>query len=93
MGYHLVILYDIIFTRVDKWDILVIFLLCNSLIEWFRLNRRDPVAMQYLYTDIPKHYVFRMPKRALEIEARIVELATIAAEETKYGYLHVVSLG
>src|SRR5258705_3550688 len=65
----------------------------DSLIEWFRLNRRDPVAMQYLYTDIPKHYVFRMPKTALENEARIVELATIAAEETKYGYLHVVSLG
>jgi hypothetical protein len=31
----------------------------STLIEWFRLNERDPQARQYTYPQIPEHYVFK----------------------------------
>jgi hypothetical protein len=40
----------------------------SSLLEWFALNRRDPSARRYLYTDIPEHYIWSkdtwMPRSA-----------------------------
>jgi hypothetical protein len=31
----------------------------STLIEWFRLNERDPQARQYTYPQIPEHYIFK----------------------------------
>ena len=30
----------------------------TKLTEWFQLNKHDPDARQWLYTDIPLHYVY-----------------------------------
>ena len=32
------------------------------LIEYFKLNARDKTARRYLYSQIPKHYVFKKEK-------------------------------
>ncbi len=34
----------------------------TKLTNWFRLNREDPNARQYLYSDIPYHYVWHASK-------------------------------
>jgi hypothetical protein len=31
----------------------------STLLEWFALNDRDPTARQYLYTEIPEHYIWK----------------------------------
>jgi hypothetical protein len=57
----------------------------TTLTAWFKLNLRDSSARQYLYTDIPGHYVFELNswqtrKKQMNIISRMYTVSLNEAE-------------
>ncbi|GBM58760.1 hypothetical protein AVEN_179315-1 [Araneus ventricosus] len=65
----------------------------TMLTAWFELNRRDPDANRYFYSDIPKHFVWKNYKweRRVRFGDRIVSrLYSVSPKDTERFHLRML---
>ena len=68
----------------------------TKLTDWFELNERDPSARQYLYTEIPKHYIWknkRWVKRKNKVGSQIISrIYSVTPKQRERFYLRMLLL-
>lgn len=65
--------------------------------SWFKLNTKDPVANQWLYTEIPEHYVYDGKNRIWKTRQRggdkvIARMHTVSVKDEELFYLRILIL-
>ena len=67
----------------------------TKLESWFHLNADDPEARQWLYTDIPNHYVYvrnKWKKRQRGGDKIVARMYTVSLKEEERFYLRILLL-
>lgn len=67
----------------------------TKLEAWFTLNAQDPDAQQYLYTEIPHHYVYsdrKWKKRQRGGEKVVARMYTVCVKDEERFYLRILLL-